>query len=251
MEHFVAYHKVAEWGKYKVNKKKFTHSSRHHISVLNKAIGQALWVISGERVDGQMIYKLCAVFSPSHLKSYKDQWHDVSGKGIGFNPPIPLNGLAWFRELISEQQRFRFGINQIKSSRVVQELENLRGKTGQDFRLPDEVPQVRKLLEGTKKQITVNAYERNTSARSSCIAHYGSSCSVCGFNFEKRYGEIGKDYIHVHHLMPLAAIQAKYEVDPIADLRPVCPNCHAMIHCKEPPYTIEELRSLLKTNVTL
>jgi 5-methylcytosine-specific restriction protein A len=69
---------------------------------------------------------------------------------------------------------------------------------------------------------------------------------VCDFNFEAKYGEIGSGFIHVHHLTPLANIGKEYEVDSIRDLRPVCPNCHAMLHKKYPPYSIEELKSICK-----
>jgi 5-methylcytosine-specific restriction protein A len=100
--------------------------------------------------------------------------------------------------------------------------------------------------EGAKKQVTVNAYERSAEARTICIRHYGLNCSVCGFNFEEVYGEIGAGFIHVHHLKPLSAIGKNYELNPITDLRPVCPNCHAMIHQRNPAYTIEELKAILK-----
>ncbi|MBI5828635.1 MAG: HNH endonuclease [Chloroflexi bacterium] len=106
--------------------------------------------------------------------------------------------------------------------------------------------QPEKHIEGAKKQVTVNAYERNPKARTACIAKYGSKCAVCEFDFEKHYGEIGSGYIHVHHLKPLASVSEKYEVDPIEDLRPVCPNCHAMLHKKEPPYSIEELQVMIR-----
>jgi 5-methylcytosine-specific restriction protein A len=43
----------------------------------------------------------------------------------------------------------------------------------------------------------------------------------------------------------VADIKGKYEVDPIKHLRPVCPNCHAMLHRQEPPFTIEELKEKL------
>lgn len=102
-----------------------------------------------------------------------------------------------------------------------------------------------KLIEGAKKIITVNAYERNAKARELCIKHYGTKCKVCEFDFEKTYGEIGKGFIHVHHLIKIADIGEEYEVDPILDLRPVCPNCHAMLHREEPPISIEELKSLI------
>ncbi len=65
-------------------------------------------------------------------------------------------------------------------------------------------------------------------------------------HFEEEYGNIGKCFIHVHHLTQLADIRQGYEVNPIKDLRPVCPNCHAMLHKKNPPYTIEQLK--LKTH---
>ena len=71
---------------------------------------------------------------------------------------------------------------------------------------------------------------------------------VCGFDFSLVYRDIGTDYIHVHHLRLLASIGAEYEVDPIVDLRPVCPNCHAMLHRENPPITIEALRERVKSS---
>lgn len=96
--------------------------------------------------------------------------------------------------------------------------------------LAEEVAEPTTYYEGATKTISVNAYERNPEARRKCIEHYGYDCFVCGFNFEKVYGEIGKGYIHVHHLKPLSEIKEGYLVDPIKDLRPVCPNCHALLH---------------------
>ena len=103
------------------------------------------------------------------------------------------------------------------------------------------------LKEGAKKVITINAYERSREARARCLQIHGFWCSVCMFDFEETYGEIGKGFIHVHHLVPLAQIREEYEVDGAKDLRPVCPNCHAMLHVTDPPFTIEELRQRIKT----
>ncbi|WP_438319048.1 HNH endonuclease [Sporosarcina sp. FA9] len=82
-------------------------------------------------------------------------------------------------------------------------------------------------------------YERNPVARRKCIEHYGCSCIICKFNFESTYGNLGKDFIHVRHLQELHTIGEEYEVDPIADLRPVCPNCHYMLHKKSPLTLLE------------
>jgi 5-methylcytosine-specific restriction protein A len=108
---------------------------------------------------------------------------------------------------------------------------------------PDELDPGKKYVEGAKKQVRVNAYERDPKARKACLAHYGYNCAVCGFNFQTRYGEIGKDFIHVHHLKPLALTDGRYELNPITDLRPVCPNCHAMLHRGENVLSIEELHA--------
>jgi len=100
---------------------------------------------------------------------------------------------------------------------------------------PDEIPDDGvPIKEGTKKPVTVNIYERNPKARKLCLEKYGYVCSVCEFDFEKKYGDIGKNFIHVHHLKSLHEIGNAYEVNPIKDLRPVCPNCHAMLHRKNP-----------------
>jgi len=100
--------------------------------------------------------------------------------------------------------------------------------------------------EGARTSVTVNAYERTAAARAACIAHHGLSCSVCGMNFEGMYGLAGKGLIHVHHLRALASVAAEYEADPVADLRPVCPNCHAMIHRGDPMYSVEAVRGMLR-----
>lgn len=110
---------------------------------------------------------------------------------------------------------------------------------------PDELEPGKKYVEGAKKLVQVNAYERDPKAREACLSHHGYNCAVCGFNFEARYGDIGKEFIHVHHLKPLALTDGQYELDPIADLRPVCPNCHAMLHRGERVLGIEELHARL------
>lgn len=108
--------------------------------------------------------------------------------------------------------------------------------------LAEEVSGQDSLREGAVSRIVVNAYERNPAARRACIEHYGSACAVCHFDFEEFYGDLGRGYIHVHHLRELASIGEEYQVDPIADLRPVCPNCHAMLHRRQPALSIESLR---------
>lgn len=99
--------------------------------------------------------------------------------------------------------------------------------------------------EGAVKSIISKRYERNPQARLLCLESNGCSCKVCKFNFKDTYGELGQDYIHVHHIIPISTIGKEYEINPKTDLMPICPNCHAMIHKVTPPLLIDELQALM------
>jgi 5-methylcytosine-specific restriction protein A len=45
----------------------------------------------------------------------------------------------------------------------------------------------------------------------------------------------------------LSGIGVEYEVNPIEDLRPVCPNCHAAIHHGGRLRDIQEVQQLLES----
>jgi 5-methylcytosine-specific restriction enzyme A len=101
------------------------------------------------------------------------------------------------------------------------------------------------LPEGAKLRVEVNKYERSPVNRAACIAIYGARCYACGFEFEARYGEIGAGFIEVHHRVPVSTLGAGYVVDPGVDLVPLCSNCHSMVHRKDPPIDVDELRRFL------
>lgn len=111
---------------------------------------------------------------------------------------------------------------------------------------PEELPIGTSYYEGAVQQVLVDRYERNPEARRDCVAHWGTKCAVCDFDFACKYGALGAGYIHVHHLRLISAEKKEHAVDPVADLRPVCPNCHAMLHRSTPPLSIATLRQLLQ-----
>lgn len=113
---------------------------------------------------------------------------------------------------------------------------------------PDELTIPDEYTEGARKVITVNAFERNPEARLACINYHGAVCKGCGFDFEKNYGALGKGFIHVHHIRPLGTIWESYKIDPVRELVPLCPNCHAMVHRGNAarPLSVEELRLIIK-----
>ncbi|MDQ0246141.1 5-methylcytosine-specific restriction protein A [Bacillus fengqiuensis] len=90
-------------------------------------------------------------------------------------------------------------------------------------------------------------YERDPRNRLRAIDIHGLSCVACGFNFEKVYGERGKDFIEIHHIKPVSTLNEETEINPEKDLVPVCSNCHRMMHRKrDHVLTVEELRALIR-----
>jgi 5-methylcytosine-specific restriction protein A len=114
---------------------------------------------------------------------------------------------------------------------------------GDEIERNDSVPHHAPLI----RQVTLSVFERNPRLRNLCIESQGCACRICGFDFEKIYGDIGRNFCHVHHVVPLSEAGGEYDVDPTKDLIPVCPNCHAMLHARRPAFRPEEIIALLKS----
>ncbi len=100
--------------------------------------------------------------------------------------------------------------------------------------------------EGRLQRTEVNRYERNPLNRKLCLLTKGYDCQICGMNFEQVYGERGKNFIHVHHIIPVSRMSPGYIIDAARDLIPVCPNCHAMLHRSNPPILPDELKQIIE-----
>jgi len=100
--------------------------------------------------------------------------------------------------------------------------------------------------EGKKKVRYVSKYERSNKNRHLAIKIHGTICEICGFDFEKIYGERGKGFIEVHHIKPLYENQEEIVINPKEDLICVCSNCHRMFHRrKDRVPTPDELKKLV------
>lgn len=111
---------------------------------------------------------------------------------------------------------------------------------------PEEVSASERLIEGAVSRVEVNRYERNPRLRQICLDRWGTKCVACDFDFFETYGERGRNFMHVHHLMPLSETGER-PVDAVKDLRPLCPNCHAMIHAGGQTISVQELKALIRT----
>ena len=104
--------------------------------------------------------------------------------------------------------------------------------------------------EGRRMRIYTTKYERSSKNRKLAIKIHGTKCMVCGFDFAATYGNLGKNFIEVHHTKPLYSLEEEIQVDPETDLVCVCSNCHRMIHRKRDSIlSVDELKLILNKQV--
>lgn len=91
-------------------------------------------------------------------------------------------------------------------------------------------------LERERKQAVVRTKKRTASSL---------ACEICGFSFKATYGNDAAEYCEVHHLLPLTNNDdiTKTSVD---DLCIICANCHRVIHLNNPPYSLADVRSMIR-----
>lgn len=100
--------------------------------------------------------------------------------------------------------------------------------------------------EGAVQTVEVNRYERDRRNRAAALAIHGRACLACSMDLGKIYGSPAHGYIEVHHVVPVSRLQSDYVIDPRKDLVPLCPNCHAVAHRRNPPFTVNEIKRLLQ-----
>lgn len=169
-------------------------------------------------------------------------------KAFEFPVPFKING-DYLEYITNPKNHWRDAVRKLdeETFNKVIELAKLSNET---LHLPEDdylVSHSNEILEGKKVQFFTTKYERNKSNRDLALKIHGFNCSVCDINFEETYGEIGKGFIHIHHIKPLFSLTEEVKIDPVNDLVPVCPNCHAIIHrMKNKVLSIDEMRSIYK-----
>lgn len=217
-------------------------------SELNIAILQTMHSFEQQKASASQIGKILGYEGKNTARPLNleiGRWGKRLVRKYPFELSVRTNGTKRKWDLFFDgETKNKFFIWQLKKElKIALEQLEWTGENQYAEEIPTEIADT--FLEGAKRTITVNSYERNPLARQLCIEHYGAICSVCDFNFEIVYGKIGLGFIHVHHLTKLADIGKEYEINPLTDLRPVCPNCHAMLHQKKPPFTIDELKEII------
>jgi 5-methylcytosine-specific restriction protein A len=240
---FVVYHNTDKMGK--LDTSSYGIVTGHDTE---KARSQRVWLISGDgRPRRYCLEQTFIVDKTGRSRRGSDYSFYATGEsGFTFEPPVELNDEPWFEALRTATGNLAFGLQPINDPLVRAGLsKTLQRSERPSGMFPGELPKGPKYIEGSVSKVLVNRYERDLGARRACLESHGPSCKVCGIVFVDRYGEIGKDFIEVHHLRSISSIGKEYCVDPIQDLVPVCPNCHSMLHTKVPPLSIKELKAKL------
>ncbi|NTV46454.1 MAG: HNH endonuclease [Chlorobiales bacterium] len=216
----------------------FAHISvaSHHMRML-----YAHYHAPNRKLTATQMAKIMGYSSFSSANLHYGKLGRAVGKALGWHP-LPTTFVFVIAEFEKPQREWLW----IMRPEVAIALEQLGWVNGDQPVFPEEVKMTELLYEGAVRKVTVNAYERNSAAREKCILHYGYRCIVCGLTLAEKYGDIAQGLIHVHHLRQLSEVNAEYQVDPVQDLRPVCPTCHAVIHSRTPPFTVEEIRLMIE-----
>lgn len=219
--------------------------SASSLTTLQVDLLAALVAAPGNELSGGQIARLLGLAHHAGVNSAIVGIAKALTKAVGVDPPRRADGTARWWHVVAEgrhgEDRFLWRLRPALREAAV--LAGFGAAPAATF--ADESPAT-PLFEGALKTVRVNAYERNPVARRRCIERHGTSCAVCGLALAAIYGPIAEGVIHVHHLRPLSECGGQdYQVDPVTELRPVCPNCHVVLHLRQPPITIEELRAVL------
>jgi hypothetical protein len=172
------------------------------------------------------------------IKDPKGEIGDIFGWGRQFEAP--------WKNVCALKMLNRNNISSLELSEIKRKTTLV---TSTFLRVTDPELKNQTFKEGKSYDVVLTKYERNSSARRLCVEHHGAVCKICDFDFFKTYGEIGRGFIHVHHKTPISQKTESYEINPITDLMPVCPNCHAMLHSsKDNMLSVEELERIYDKN---
>jgi len=203
---------------------------------------------SGSYIARKLMYshhaplnKIIPDFSKRILKTY-----------TSINPPKRKNGNIryWHIPFLGTETKEKFTWilrNELKDALLsIHSEKRINPKLPEDFIIETET-----FIEGKQKSVLTTIYERNPKAREVCLKHHGYKCKICGFDFEEKYGAIGKGIIHVHHVNKASYTNNEHKIDPVKELIPLCPNCHTVVHSKKEMFSIAEMKEIIKNQKIL
>ena len=109
------------------------------------------------------------------------------------------------------------------------------------------------ISEGRIEMVKKYAKKRSKALRDAAVKYYTRNghieCCACSLEFSSHYGAIGKNYIEIHHLNPICEYDGEVRLDldeAIRELRPLCANCHRVVHLHNPILSIQAVQDALQ-----
>lgn len=157
---------------------------------------------------------------------------------------ITETGRTFLESKLEEYEYINTGYFKEKSQKKANE--KLLDNDKNTFYLPED-----EISEGKLTTTSVKARKRSAKLRQYALDYHKKRgdlyCSVCEFDFEKTYGELGKDYIEFHHIEPISVYEEDGKIKNLEEAKknlvPLCSNCHKILHRNNIAW--EELKSKL------
>ena len=128
MKHFIAYHNTEKMGR-------SLHEGEPLGLLTNKPvqplIQNVVWFVTGEG-SGPRRYALGSVFRVTEVGDANEEGfkHRASGPGHVFRPPVPINEMEWFTEVLRTTGHFGLGVQEAKADAVIAGLSRLAAAAG-------------------------------------------------------------------------------------------------------------------------
>lgn len=222
-------------------------SGQGRMSLRNVSIDslpEALKNAFGTSVDG----RISVTHYVKNLKENHNFSREIDPTGSDFTKRLYKESLEKVLETVPEEYENDFYRGYHWNCEVI---ERIRNASKHEINWDEETVQEETAgtTEGKRTVYYTTKYERSSKNREAAIRIHGTKCMICGFDFGQKYGELGKGYIEVHHIKPLATLEQEVVINPETDLICVCANCHRMLHrFKNYIVTVEELKHIVDDN---
>jgi hypothetical protein len=209
----------------------------------NLRIGDIVLVRGGARPVA-----LVRITGPSCFVARTSKW-------LWYRYRFPVQILGWYKEDVVRWPRIKFtppapGTFSIlrKNSATGNAILRWLEKIGKPPEIPPEDDEI-EYSEGAESYRTHIRRERDPAlvkkAKDRALEkNRNLQCEVCGFDFTKKYGELGKGFIECHHTIPISKLKPK-ETTKLKDIALLCSNCHRMVHRKNPLPKRKSLKTIL------
>jgi hypothetical protein len=171
------------------------------------------------------------------------QWRDITAIApeIRFEGPkatLPQDSSKWANSLQAMRKLTGNSVDLLANQLSDLAIGGFLEISSQKLETPEEIEARKEGKEILRSHLRRErlAYIRDQKLRESLKPY---QCEACEMTFKQKYGDIGNNFIEVHHKRPIANGE---RATSLKDLALLCSNCHRMIHKTDLLSDIEEFK---------